>query len=239
MQVVLAKNSNDPRFLNVDTDVVPFDFKYLHYKIYIAHVSESDPEVAKRKSNKLAKLVQLYGYVIALNLLLPETDEGSLIRYQTCVKKHVTLSNLATLDSLSIPSLDCNQNVDKQHEVIGDRETDSPSLRVSPQPVLAGDGYDQSNSEDSSLSDSDRTLIGDAPGKFFVCKEIVFILNKTKVTLVKKFVYVSILAKLLGDGASAAFRKFKCKFFLLVRTVLQKICEKRSWLHIYMTFFKI
>lgn len=59
--------------------------------------------------------------------------------------------------------------MDKPHEVIGERETDSPSLRVSPQPGLGGmggDGYDQSNSEDSSLSDSDRTLIGDAPGKF-------------------------------------------------------------------------
>lgn len=111
----------------------------------------------------------------------------------------MTLCNLATLDALSIPSLDCNQNVDKQHEVMGDRETDSPSLRVSPQPVLggmAGDGYDQSNSEDSSLSDSDRTLIGDAPGEFFVVNETVFILNKTKVTLVKKYVYVLILAKL-------------------------------------------
>lgn len=109
------------------------------------------------------------------------------------------MCNLATLDALSIPSLDCNQNVDKQHEVMGDRETDSPSLRVSPQPVLggmAGDGYDQSNSEDSSLSDSDRTLIGDAPGEFFVVNETVFILNKTKVTLVKKCFYVLILAKL-------------------------------------------
>lgn len=77
LEVVLAKNSNDPKFLNEDTEVVPFDYNCLHYKIYIANVNESDADVAKQKSNKLAKLVQLYGYVIALNLLLPETDEGS------------------------------------------------------------------------------------------------------------------------------------------------------------------
>lgn len=47
----------------------------------------------------------------------------------------------------------------------GDRVSNSPSLRVSPQPNNVIEGFgDQSNSEDSSLSDSDRTLIGDAPG---------------------------------------------------------------------------
>lgn len=74
---------------------------------------------------------------------------------------------LATLEMLSIPALNFTETTDKQ-EATSDRETNSPNLRVSPQPGLGGmcgDGYDQSNSEDSSLSESDRTLIGDAPSK--------------------------------------------------------------------------
>lgn len=75
---------------------------------------------------------------------------------------------LVTLELLSIPPLDLNQNQDKQDSGSGDRQMNSPSLRVSPQPGSGNcsEGFgDQSNSEDSSLSDSDRTLVGDAPGK--------------------------------------------------------------------------
>lgn len=75
-----------------------------------------------------------------------------------------------TLETLSIPSLDLNQNNDKLETDIS-----SPNLRISPQPSgLTGDGFgDQSNSEDSSLSESDRTLVGDHPGK----KNVLFVLN--------------------------------------------------------------
>lgn len=51
-----------------------------------------------------------------------------------------------------------------------DRVSNSPNMRISPQPgpsLCTNEGFgDQSNSEDSSLSDSDRTLVGDAPGIF-------------------------------------------------------------------------
>lgn len=67
------------------------------------------------------------------------------------------------MESLSIPPLDLNQNLDKIELAPGDRL----NLRTSPQPSsgITCEGFgDQSNSEDSSLSDSDRTLVGDAPG---------------------------------------------------------------------------
>ena len=67
---------------------------------------------------------------------------------------------------MSIPALDLNQNLDKIDMVCSDRINNSPNLRISPQPcTIPMEGFgDQSNSEDSSLSDSDRTLVGDAPG---------------------------------------------------------------------------
>lgn len=73
---------------------------------------------------------------------------------------------------MSIPPLDLNQNID----IITDNKPESAttssssniSPRASPQPVVVSssvEGFgDQSNSEDSSLSDNDRTLVGDAPG---------------------------------------------------------------------------
>lgn len=84
------------------------------------------------------------------------------------------------METLSIPALDFNV-VDRNDFCGGDRLTNSPNLRASPQPVggSCSEGFgDQSNSEDSSLSDSDRTLVGDAPGKFstnfFITKCIFF-----------------------------------------------------------------
>lgn len=81
------------------------------------------------------------------------------------------------MESLSIPPLDQNQNLEATTSSTNKTETPPPnttitdrcnnSPRVSPQPVITscGEGFgDQSNSEDSSLSDSDRTLVGDAPG---------------------------------------------------------------------------
>lgn len=68
---------------------------------------------------------------------------------------------LGTLESLSIPSLDLNQNLERVEPATF---TDRLNLRSSPQPACESVS-DQSNSEDSSLSDSDRTLVGDAPGK--------------------------------------------------------------------------
>lgn len=100
--------------------------------------------------SKLHKIIDRFVHIISLDVILPDVDIG-------------------ILESLSIPALDLNQNVELGG---GDRAVNSPSLRVSPQSScgISNEVFgDQSNSEDSSLSDSDRTLVGDAPGiAFFV-----------------------------------------------------------------------
>lgn len=70
--------------------------------------------------------------------------------------------------------MDLNQNLDKLELGSGDRGTNSPNLRVSPQPYTGDGTSDQSNSEDSSLSDSDRTLVGDAPGNNSLQQQDIF-----------------------------------------------------------------
>lgn len=83
---------------------------------------------------------------------------------------------LGTLEALDIPPLDLNQNFDKLDMIPERPVSNSPNLRTaSPQPVSICEGFgDQSNSEDSSLSDSDRTLVGDAPGKILIKRQELF-----------------------------------------------------------------
>lgn len=124
-----------------------FDPNYSGYKIYVSNLLDEDPDKPFIIS-KLHAVIDRFVHIITIDVVLPDVD-------------------IATLESLSIPPLDLNQNIDKLELGPGDRSTNSPSLRVSPQSgcAISNDAFgDQSNSEDSSLSDSDRTLVGDAPG---------------------------------------------------------------------------
>ncbi|KAL1516679.1 hypothetical protein ABEB36_000560 [Hypothenemus hampei] len=143
LKIIQANYGCEPNFFHDDTEIVHLpDDKCPEYKYYVSNACHNNPDTANANMQKLKKLIEIYSGIITLHVALPDTTEG-------------------TLELLSIPSLDLNQNVDQERE-----NAVSPNLRVSPQPGasgMCGDGYDQSNSEDSSLSDSDRTLIGDAP----------------------------------------------------------------------------
>lgn len=123
---------------------VGFDPNCNGYKIYVSNLLDEDPDKPFIIS-KFHKIIDRFVHIISLDVILPDVDIG-------------------ILESLSIPALDLNQNIELGG---GDRVVNSPSLRVSPQSScgISNEGFgDQSNSEDSSLSDSDRTLVGDAPG---------------------------------------------------------------------------
>lgn len=118
------------------------------YKIYVSNSIDDDPDKSFVTS-KLHSVIDRFVHIITVDVVLPVVDVG-------------------TLEFLSIPPLDLNQNIDKIEIGSGDRCANSPSLRVSPQSgcAMSNEAFgDQSNSEDSSLSDSDRTLVGEAPGK--------------------------------------------------------------------------
>lgn len=145
LKIVLVLYGQEMKYLDNDSKLVPIDSKYNDHKLYVANALDEDQEKTFHES-KLKRIVEQFGHIVSLSVVLPESDA-------------------VTLESLSIPSLDLNQNLERIELGGGDRGTNSPNLRVSPQPYT-GDGVsDQSNSEDSSLSDSDRTLVGEAPGK--------------------------------------------------------------------------
>nr|XP_023028042.1 ubiquitin carboxyl-terminal hydrolase 47 isoform X1 [Leptinotarsa decemlineata] len=144
--LVMEMFSNEPKYLDNDEAFVKFDVNCSSYKLYASKALDDDPEKKTFQHSKMKRLIEYFGYIISFTVTLPETDAG-------------------TLEMLSIPSLDLNQNLDRLELGSGDRCTNSPNLRVSPQPGTSDGFGDQSNSEDSSLSDSDRTLVGEAPGE--------------------------------------------------------------------------
>lgn len=146
LKLVQEMYSNKPHYLDDDIAPVKIDPICNGYKIYVANAVDDDPEKSFAGS-KLERIIDRFGNIISIDVILPSTDPG-------------------TLEALCIPSLDINQNIDRLETT--DRATNSPGMRVSPQPeagMCNSEAFgDQSNSEDSSLSDSDRTLVGDAPG---------------------------------------------------------------------------
>lgn len=146
LKIVLVMYGHELKFLDNDAKMVPIDSSYNDHKLYVARCPSDDDAEKTIPDSKLKRIIEKFGHIVSLSVVLPESD-------------------VETLESLSIPSLDLNQNLERMELGGGDRGTNSPNLRISPQPY-PGDGVsDQSNSEDSSLSDSDRTLVGEAPGE--------------------------------------------------------------------------
>ncbi|KYB28299.1 ubiquitin carboxyl-terminal hydrolase 47 [Tribolium castaneum] len=143
IKVAIAKFCNEGKYLDDDNATLAIDNTSPDFKLYVTNAIDEDPDKSFENS-KFKKIIDRFENIVYLSVLLPDTDP-------------------VTLDGLFIPNLD----PDKLGAVTTDR-TNSPSLRISPQPgvLSCGDNFgDQSNSEDSSLSDSDRTLVGDAPGE--------------------------------------------------------------------------
>ncbi|XP_017780460.1 PREDICTED: ubiquitin carboxyl-terminal hydrolase 47 isoform X2 [Nicrophorus vespilloides] len=148
LHMVLEKSFNSTlQYLDDDNFVFQFDSICHGYKLYVSRFIDMEEGDLTFGNSKLAKIIERFKYIISFDVSLPDVD-------------------INTLEQLSIPQLDSNQNLEKIETGSGDRASNSSSLRVSPQPAIPGCEMfsDQSNSEDSSLSDSDRTLVGDAPG---------------------------------------------------------------------------
>lgn len=169
--IVLQVNCNDSITWPSDKDLVNLNADIEDYKFFV--YSRGTEDEAEATNLKLHKFIEKYGFVMSLEVVLPEADVGGCFGMHNERFSALTFLFIAgTLEALSIPPLDCNQNSDKL-----DRGTSSPNLRTSPLPSvgLTSDGLgDQSNSEDSSLSESDRTLVGNQPGIIAVNKFVYF-----------------------------------------------------------------
>nr|CAD7396000.1 unnamed protein product [Timema poppensis] len=134
--------------------------------IFVANSCDEDPEKPYVIS-KLHKIIDRFEHIITLHLVLPDLDKE-------------------TLDKLVIPPLvvdvnhngssDCSPKSCENCDTLGVEESDGSAAGTTARdnsPQLLGDAEDegmgatghsdQSASEDSSLTDSDRTIVGDAP----------------------------------------------------------------------------
>ncbi|XP_063244790.1 ubiquitin carboxyl-terminal hydrolase 47 isoform X2 [Bacillus rossius redtenbacheri] len=167
MNIVLEKHSG-ARLLQKDHKTLKFEGFYgKSNKIFISSRIDEDSEKSFYVS-KLHSLIDRFEHIITLHLVLPDIDKD-------------------TLEKLSIPllSLDVNHNssgdaplracdacegeeamiVDSSQSPCHPARDSSPQLPgdVDDEGIGATGHSDQSASEDSSLTDSDRTLVGDAP----------------------------------------------------------------------------
>ncbi|KAJ9585896.1 hypothetical protein L9F63_020459 [Diploptera punctata] len=158
MKIVLEKYSNEPRLLENDEKTLKTEGFYGSPKIFVASSCDEDPEQPFIIS-KLNKIIDRFEHIISLHMVLPDTDKE-------------------TLEKLAIPALnlDVNHNSNENSKApeensTSDEGVSSPANAMrdsSPQPLgdtedegIGATGHsDQSASEDSSLTDSDRTLVG-------------------------------------------------------------------------------
>nr|XP_022915816.1 ubiquitin carboxyl-terminal hydrolase 47 [Onthophagus taurus]XP_022915817.1 ubiquitin carboxyl-terminal hydrolase 47 [Onthophagus taurus]XP_022915818.1 ubiquitin carboxyl-terminal hydrolase 47 [Onthophagus taurus] len=151
IKIIMESGSNNPIHLDEDDVPIKYEPRCSNYKLYVASVMEEDVD-KEGIINKMQKVIDLFVHIVNIDVILPDND-------------------ISTLESLSIPPLDLNQNMDDGLNLTTtDRELYQkfyPKMYPSQTTTATEmDGFgDQSNSEDSSLSDSDRTLIGDAPAE--------------------------------------------------------------------------
>lgn len=72
LKLVLDSYSNEPRYLDNDDAPIKFDCSD---KLYVATSLDEDPQKQFSQS-KLRSVIDHFGYIISLNVVLPETDVG-------------------------------------------------------------------------------------------------------------------------------------------------------------------
>ncbi|XP_026465548.1 ubiquitin carboxyl-terminal hydrolase 47-like isoform X2 [Ctenocephalides felis] len=160
------------------TDVINFVERSGSGGLIANHHDHVDSNVSNLKfiSSKLKKIVDLFEYVITLNFTLPPLDKDTLdamaIPSYDSNDNQVNLVSSTTATNLSLSSakqqIRTNQQQDLSLGAVNHNDgnvnktfydSNEMIINQSPTPLLG----EWENSEDSSLSDSDRTLIGEPP----------------------------------------------------------------------------
>lgn len=163
MKLILQKYPSDSRLLDKDDNMLQSEGFYGPNKIFVATALDTDNTKPFHES-KLYKIIENFEYIISLRVVLPDTSKE-------------------TLDDLNIPSLEEQLKEQEKRTKNGPAKSQNSVKNVQEQTksnqgseetpaknntAQSGEGEEwntpeQSNSEDSSLSDSERTLMGDIP----------------------------------------------------------------------------
>lgn len=75
IKVVLEIYGNELKYLDCDDTVIKFDVNSRDQKLYISDSIDEDPEKSFQTS-KLRRVIEHFGYIITVNVVLPGTDVG-------------------------------------------------------------------------------------------------------------------------------------------------------------------
>ncbi|XP_044731770.1 ubiquitin carboxyl-terminal hydrolase 47 isoform X2 [Chrysoperla carnea] len=181
LKLAVEKYSGRPRILE-DSRTLESEGIYSSSKLYAAKALDLNPNKPFIVS-KFNQIIDQYEHVISLQIVLPEVSDEILeslgipkldltqqatdnVQPEKPPTEKLPVENPPTEKPSELEVNVCNETatpiIPSVAGPITVNMSDSPILqRGSPLPVEVGS--DQSNSEDSSLSDSDRTLVGDVP----------------------------------------------------------------------------
>ncbi|XP_069705284.1 ubiquitin carboxyl-terminal hydrolase 47 isoform X2 [Periplaneta americana] len=174
IKIVLEKYSNEPRLLDNDEKTLKLEGFYGPSKIFVASCCDEDPDKPFVIS-KLHKIIDRFEHIVSLHMVLPDTSKETLEKLaipalnldvnhnssgnsklpeENGTNEEVASSEGASALVVSSPASVANPLRDSSPQPPGDTEDEG---------IGATGHSDQSASEDSSLTDSDRTLVGDVP----------------------------------------------------------------------------
>ncbi|KYM95785.1 Ubiquitin carboxyl-terminal hydrolase 64E [Cyphomyrmex costatus] len=168
MKVILQKFTETRPVENDNSDLQTEEF-YNTYKVFISTMYDIDNSKPFRES-AVYRIIENFRHVISLHVQLPDTSKETLEELNIPLlddkyeekEKSVTSGPLKFVNESDWDvNLKCNETLKSCARI----NEDTTIRNISPQLGEAEEWNtpEQSNSEDSSLSDSDKTLVGDAP----------------------------------------------------------------------------
>ncbi|XP_011632644.1 ubiquitin carboxyl-terminal hydrolase 47 [Pogonomyrmex barbatus] len=172
MKVILRKYPETRPVENDDSDLQTEGF-YNANKVFISTMYDIDNNKSFQEST-VHRIIENFRHVISLNVQLPDTSKETLEELNIPLlddkyeeKEKSVASGPSKLDIEIIGKLhwDANLKYNETSKSCTRSNEDTTIRNISPQLGEAEEWNtpEQSNSEDSSLSDSDKTLVGDAP----------------------------------------------------------------------------
>ncbi|XP_070171838.1 ubiquitin carboxyl-terminal hydrolase 47 isoform X1 [Polyergus mexicanus] len=168
MKVILRKHPEIRPVENDDSDLQTEGF-YNANKVFISTMYDIDNNKPFQEST-VYRVIENFRYVISLHVQLPDISKETLeeLNIPLLNDKHEEKEKLVSNGSpkLCIPESHWDINLKYNENSKGCTRNNEDTIRnISPQLGEAEEWNtpEQSNSEDSSLSDSDKTLVGDAP----------------------------------------------------------------------------
>ncbi|XP_014476405.1 PREDICTED: ubiquitin carboxyl-terminal hydrolase 47 isoform X4 [Dinoponera quadriceps] len=171
MKIILPKYSDSYDLVENDDSDLQTEGIYNVKKVFVLTMNDTDNNKPLQEST-VYKIIKNFKYVISLHIQLPDISKEALeeLNIPSLVDKYEEkekpISNGLPKLGVTESHWDVNSKYNEASKGSVARSNEDTTIRnISPQLGEAEEWNtpEQSNSEDSSLSDSDKTLVGDAP----------------------------------------------------------------------------